>query len=418
MIIHEPEIRLENGEVLLSARVETHNHPGELPETVWYAYPDRYQDLVSLRSDAFLIALAPIAQVLGENLRIRGEVSPRLLYGVNECQQVFQGWAPAVFKHAEINADKISHAPPPLVKDQHASLFSGGVDSFFTLYQGLFPEPGLAIMPLTHGLFMQGSPDIPLAYPDKYRILSERYARLYAGLGLELITARTNLMQFSAHRIPFVLFLEAPTISCALALSPLLSGLLVPAGDGYRHYRGVSNGPLTPQYYCTETFRAKSAGGASLRLHKVAALSHWEPAQKNLRVCFGFMSKGKTANCSRCSKCMRTRMDLHILGRLEVMETFERSFGLRDYLRWGRWLETGHGWQEDIWNYCRKNRPAVLPSVALGLLLGYLRIFLKRILPERIKNWVFRYTAAADPHIMYEAGQPVVPTAHLEDQDS
>jgi len=417
MIIHEPEITLENGEVLLSARVES-GSAVDLPPALWYAYPEHYQGLVSPRADAFLIALAPIAQALGENLEIKGEVSPRLLYGVNECQQVFHGWDAGLFKPIEIVAQKISHAPPALVKNKFASLFSGGVDSFFTLHHGLFPESGWAVMPLTHGLFMQGSPDIPLAYPDKFRILSDRYTRLYTSLGLELITARTNIMQFSAHRIPFVLFLEAPTVSCAVALSPLLSGLLVPAGDGYKPYRMVSNGPLTPHYYCTETFQSKSHGGAYLRLQKVELLSYWEPAQKNLRVCFGFMSKGKTRNCSRCSKCMRTRMDLNILGRLDAVETFDQSFGLRDYLRWGRWLETGHGWQADIWDYCRRQRPALLPAVALGLMVGYARVILKRILPEWIKDWIFKYTAASDPHILYEAGQPAVPTAHLEDQDS
>jgi hypothetical protein len=418
MIIHEPEISLENGEVLLSARIETSNRSAGLPDTLWYAFPERYHRFVSRRADPFLTALILVAQTMGESLHLKGETSPRLLLGMNEYLQIFHHWDPTVYQRIEITSDKITPAPPALVKDQYASLFSGGVDSFFTLHQSMYPKVGQAEFPLTHGLFMQGSADIPLALPDKYRILSERYSRLYTELGLELITARTNLMQFSAHRVPFNSFLEAPTVSCAMVLNPLLSGLFTPAGQLYRRYKLTTTGPLTAHYNSTESFETKSSGGATPRLKKMEVIADWEPVQKNLRVCFGFSSKGKTTNCSRCSKCMRTRMDLHILGKLDRMDAFERSFTLSDYLRWGRWLETSHGWEKDVWNYCRAHRPALLPPLLLGLLIGNIRVYLKRYLPQRIVKWIFKYTAVADPHIMYEAGQPVVPTAHMEEQGS
>jgi hypothetical protein len=419
MIVHEPQISLQDGEVLLSARVETDHPTANIPEVLWYAFPERYQEHLSLRADPFLSALVLVAQAMGENLHLHGETSPRLLYGVTEYQQIFHHWNPALYKRIEITASKISPAPPSRVKDQYLSPFSGGVDSFFTLHQSLFPEPGQAAWPLTHGLFMQGSTDIPLAYPDKYRILSERYTRLYGALGLELITARTNLMQFSAHHVPFESFLEAPIVSCAMALSPILSGIFIPSGETYRRYRITSTGPLTPQYLSTESFESKSSGGTTRRLDKVEVISHWEPVQKNLRVCFGFfMSKGSTANCSSCSKCMRTRMDLHILGRLDAVETLDRSFTLGDYLRWGRWLEAGYGWEKNAWNYCRKHRPSLLPLLLLGIVIGYTRVTLKRFLPKPIRQWIFKYTAVVDPHIMHEVGQPVIHTAHREERES
>jgi hypothetical protein len=265
---------------------------------------------------------------------------------------------------------------------------------------------------------MHGSPDISLVYEDKYRILAEQYARMYAELGLELITARTNLMQFSAHRIPFVSFLEAPTVSCALALSPMLSGLLTPAGETYRRYSLITTGPMTAQHFTTESFESKESGAAYLRLQKVEMISQWEPVLKNLRVCFGFASKEKTTNCSRCSKCMRTRLDLNILGRLHMMETFDRNFTFLDYLRWGRWLEIGHGWEKNAWNYCRKHRPSLLPILLVGIVTGYIRAYLKRCLPHGIKKWIYKFTSGNDPHIKHEAGQPVVHKAEIDVQES
>ncbi len=213
MIIHEPETTLENNEVILSARVETDNHAVTFPQSLWYAYPEHYQSNISLRSDTFLAALVLIAQVLGEDLHLKGETSPRLLYGMEQYQQLFHAWNPGLFKQVQLSSEKITHAPPPKYPDQYIAPFSGGVDLFFTLHQALFPEPGLSSWPVTYGLFIHGSPDIALAYADKYQVLAKRYTQLFAELGLELVTIHTNLMQFSAHLIPFGLFLEPPLIS-------------------------------------------------------------------------------------------------------------------------------------------------------------------------------------------------------------
>jgi hypothetical protein len=407
MIIYEPEIKLENGEVVLSAPIETQKCHGSLPDRLWYAYPERCLDFVSLRSDPFLSAMVLIAQALGEDLHIKGDTSPRLLYGMNEYQQIFHYWDPQRFKRIEITASKTCPAPPPLFKDHYATLFSGGVDSFFTLHQGLFPKTGLATWPLTHGIIVEGSPDIPLNSSGKYQTLFENYQRLFEDLGLDLVVARTNLMQFSANRIPFALTLEAPTISCAMALSPLFRGLLIPSEEPYNHYRLKTAGSITPQYHNTEFFEAKSTGGAFSHLQKVEGISHWEPAQKHLVVCSSFISQAEVGNCSRCSKCMRTRFDLNILGKLDSMETLDRSFSLGDYLHWGRGLEMSQGWQKDVWNYCRQNRPRLLPLVALGLFIGYAHAALKRCIPQRMQQRIFKYTAVTDPHIMHEAGQLV-----------
>jgi hypothetical protein len=403
MIIHEPEIRLVNGEALLSARIETDHQAGSLPERLWFAYPECYAQYVSHRADAFLAALAQVAQVLGEDLHLKGEVSPHLLYGMQAYLEMFHYWQPSIFKQIDITAERTSQAPAPLVKDQFVSTFSGGVDSFFTLYQQFFPDHNLPSWPLTHGLFIHGCPDIALAYSEKFQVLAGRYTRLYDELGLTLVTARTNLMQFSAYRIPIVSFLEAPLASCALGLSHLFSGLIIPAGETYRRYRLTTSGPLTPHHFATETFEVISSGGVYVRLQKLDAIAGWQPARQNLRVCFNFAAKERAGNCSRCSKCMRTRMDLHLLGRLSSMETFERTFTWRDYLRWGRWLEIGHEWEKDIWRYCWEKRPGLLPAVLVGILIGFVRHYLKMASPRRVKAGIFRFTAESDPHKLHEA---------------
>ncbi len=167
----------------------------------------------------------------------------------------------------------------------------------------------------------------------------------------------------------------------------------------------MTAGPLTPHYFGTEAFDAKASGGAFKRLKKVETISQWEPAQNHLRVCFGFKSKERTENCSYCSKCIRTRMDLNILGRLKDFKTLRSPFSVLDYLRWGRWLEIGYGWEKNTWNHCVKHRPLLLPIVAIDVIIGYFRFGLKRILPGSLKKWIYKLISGPDPHIMHEFGR-------------
>lgn len=401
MIIHEPEIILAGGEVTLSARVETRDPSAGLPDTLWFKYPERFAPFVSTRADAFLSALILVAQTLGEPLQVAGEVSPRLLYGLDEYQQIFAHWKPAVFHAIQIHAPKLSPAPAASLPGQFACGFSAGVDSFFTLHQGLHPIPGKAAWPVTHGLFIHGSPDIPLLYQQKYQALVQPYVNIFTELGLDLITASTNLMHFSANRIEFKAFLEAPLIGCALGLSPLLSGMLMSAGRGYRPYSLTGTGPITAHLLHTEAFETQDSGSAFTRLEKILEIASWAPAQKQLRVCLGFQSDRVEANCSECGKCLRTRLDLYATGQLHRFETLKNTIGFRDYLRWGRWLDISFGWEKDLLKYARKQRKEMVLPLLVGISIGYVRGFLRKMLPYAVQRQIFKLTSNGDPHRLF-----------------
>ncbi|MGB9669123.1 MAG: hypothetical protein ACPL0B_01935 [Anaerolineales bacterium] len=84
MIIHPPQIELKEGKVILSADVEFSHSIQDMPKTLWFAFPEKYQEYVSSNCDAFASTLLPIAQLFGEDLEVRGEISPRLAYNLNE----------------------------------------------------------------------------------------------------------------------------------------------------------------------------------------------------------------------------------------------------------------------------------------------------------------------------------------------
>jgi hypothetical protein len=399
MIIHEPEILLAVGEIILQAHIETQNPTVGLPDVLWFKYPERYQNGISDRADTFLSALILVAMTVGEDLECKGDLSPRLFYAMEEYQQIFSRWLPKVFTPIHIQPANLS--PAPETSGQYASAFSGGVDSFFTLKQALYPDPGKPVWPIRYGLFIQGTPDIPLIYSQKFETFAKQYTALFNELDLELIPVRTNLMQFSANRIAFNPFLEAPIIGCALGLSPLLSGVFMPSGRLYERYRVTATGPITAHLLATEAFEPASSGAAYTRIRKTQAIADWAPAQKYLRVCFGFNSESTETNCSHCGKCIRTRMDLNMLGKLQNIATFEHSFGLKDYLNWGRWIEVGFGFETESWNYAINERKDLILPVLMGLLIGYIRFVLRRILPNSLKKQIFKFTSEGNPHQLF-----------------
>jgi len=102
MIIHEPEISSSNGEIVVSARIESAQGIPNLPKELWFAFPERFESWICDRSDAFLTALIKPAMVLNEPLEVRGIVSPLLAYNIYEYQRIYNSWFPKVLKLIEI----------------------------------------------------------------------------------------------------------------------------------------------------------------------------------------------------------------------------------------------------------------------------------------------------------------------------
>ena len=95
MIIHEPEITRSEGRVRIGARVEnTRRKKFSSPGDLWIEVDDRWGDYLSERSDPFLLIMIPMAMYLGEDVEVRGTISPRLLLGIRELQQIYSTWWP------------------------------------------------------------------------------------------------------------------------------------------------------------------------------------------------------------------------------------------------------------------------------------------------------------------------------------
>jgi len=383
MIVHQPEIQVQNGEVCVSARVETRNRYAHFPKILFYKFPERYAENVTDRADAFAAGLLLVAMNLGEDLHIRGSLSPRLFYGMEEYRNLFSVWWPDLFKPVNIESEVLEPLSVQNVKKGVISTFSGGVDSLHTLWRSLpqnQPIPGARV---THGLFIQGF-DIPLSQVDKFNQLREKFEALYAGLGLDLISAKTNLREFFVGRIEISKCQSALLSSAALTLSPLISRLYIPSTGADHYVMPHGTSLVGDRLFSTETLEVFHHCATYTRFEKYLEIADWDIAQNHLRVCLDIHGN-KSENCSNCWKCYRTMIDLDVLGKLEQFSVFRHPLTVMDYIRWGRWMKVGYGFEKTVLKHCWKVRKELLFPALMGISVGYFRDFLLKVLPQWVQ---------------------------------
>jgi hypothetical protein len=137
MIIHPPEVTQGNGEIKISAKVETSKAIPHFPDRLWFSFPESYQPDLTPRSEAFLLPLLVPAMYYQEEIEVRGSISPRLAVNLREFVYIYHrsfdlpltGFTASAFEAFE-----------PATKPEAVMLsFSGGVDSMYSLYMNL-PE--------------------------------------------------------------------------------------------------------------------------------------------------------------------------------------------------------------------------------------------------------------------------------------
>ena len=79
---------------------------------------------------------------------------------------------------------------------------------------------------------------------------------------------------------------------------------------------------LDPLYSSTD-LRIRHEGFLHTRLSKAKLLADWDVALQNLRVCNKFkLYRDGVLNCCSCEKCIRTMMELMVLGVLDKSGAF------------------------------------------------------------------------------------------------
>ena len=335
MIVHAPVKTVEKEQVCVAARFEMQKPIAYLPSSLWYRFPEGIADRINARADAFAPTALLVAMYAGEDLRICGEISPQLAYHLYEYLEVYHSWFPKLFKRVKIQYEQFAEPVPHREERVVGTAFSGGVDSFYTLWAHIRQNQPILSAQVTHGLFVHGL-DLRLDDKKNYQTTADVYDEVFRELGLELIQASTNAYQFSEFRINWTMFFGAPLIGAALLLGPWMQRFYVPSGmPSYTRLFPQGSSPLIDHLLSTESTEIVHHGSALSRHEKTSAVSAWTASHHKLRVCADKMRMHGVVNCCSCHKCYRTMVLLELNESLFYYNNFPRRMTFVDFIRWG-----------------------------------------------------------------------------------
>jgi len=108
MIIHQPETLKKDGGTILWAALEMDKQRDYFPPYLWYRVSDQYASYLKPQSDAFLVAALLAGMHFGEDIEVRGSVSPRLTYHLSEYQTLISVREPDTVQPIEIKYNYIT----------------------------------------------------------------------------------------------------------------------------------------------------------------------------------------------------------------------------------------------------------------------------------------------------------------------
>lgn len=333
MIIHSPEIFIEGEHATLKSRVEWHSLPSHIPEMAWFRYPAEHSKHLSEGSEMFAAALIQTAMFYGEDLEVRGAVTPRFAFGLHEYHNAFHAWFPALFKEIDIRFENTVSNQRDVEPSGIGLAFSGGIDSTYTLIRNLPDNQPLTDYQVQYGLFLQGM-DYSLDDGAAFEMASTRYQELFDRLGLHLIPVQSNVTAFTKYRIDLALTFGGPLIAAGLGLEKLLKRFYIASSFTYDQLQPVGSGPIVDPLLGTETMDIVHHGAAVRRFDKLREVVRWGGAKDTLRVCIRDPKPLDHLNCSHCGKCLQVMAQLELMGKQDDYSVLE-DFELGSFITWG-----------------------------------------------------------------------------------
>jgi len=317
MKIHPADVRESDGTITVAYRFESASRP-ELSDTLWFRVPAAWRDWLSPGPEPAAASLLMLAMALGEDLELAQPIRPLTHYGLGQCLDFFHLWFPQKLGRIRVTAP--AYAPAGRAGGRAVvSCFSGGVDSFHTVYDHLgdaAPNPAYA---LTHLFFAHGF-DIPIDDPSYEEVAAECEA-LASGWKLELIRLATNVRAFLDPHVPWVTSHGMAIAGCALLLSGGVRTFMIPSTNRQSLlFLPCGSNPVTDPVLGTETMQIVHYGCHRSRIGKIRDIAHRAEAQQYLRVCW--QNVEGVRNCGTCEKCLKVMMPLALEGVLERFTGF------------------------------------------------------------------------------------------------
>jgi hypothetical protein len=386
MIIHQPEVLKKDDHTIVWSKIEMDRRPNDFPEYLWYRVPDQDGCNLSMQSDAFLVPGLLAGMHFGEDIEVRGVVSPKLAYQLEEYQHVLHFRLSEYVQQVAIQYHKLQTIPQS--PSGVGTTFSGGVDSLFTLWEHLPGNESIPDFQITHGLFILGF-DIRFPDRDKYDLVFRKYQTGFEQIGVQLISLETNIVQLIIPRLYYPHFYGPVLAGCAHILGGLFKRFFIPSSRDYHQLEKwtSSSDPLSDPLLSSDQLCIIHHGATHRRVDKTAVIANWKFAQENLRVCFNKDYDESGLNCSRCEKCTRTMLPLYALGTLERFRTFKKPFrSNRDGLWVARKFNPTQGYVPESLMFVSKHKSDFLPWLLAAVVLGYVRYWILKLIPKPVRK--------------------------------
>jgi len=362
IVVGLPERReVGDGWAELAAPIDWGGENPGLPDRAYVSVPAAQAQFLATRSDPFFIFMLMTAMRLRRPLHVRGEVSARLGAGAAEFMRIFAAGHPGRYGVVPLEAEWTSR-PPERVGTAVATSFSGGLDSFHTLFRRT-REGILAGERVSHAIFISGFDFDPVEERAYYRAFAREYAETVAERGVELLLIETNFRRFFTN-VQWLTTHGCALAACAHALSGLIGAYWIPASIPGEEWRWPPWGTdaWTDYLLGSENLQILHDGLNLDRTQKAVELAGWDTFLRTLRVCLHPPPGGR--NCGQCEKCRRTMVHLEIAGCLDRATAFEEK-DRRD--PWSRVTWSRPGLNSTAWSTRREALAAGRPDVARKL---------------------------------------------------
>lgn len=334
--IRNPRIVASGTKARLVAEVRIDNDMHEL----WLEVDAKYdQFLCHERSDAFVLAFLTYAMRHGHDISFEAPMTDRLygqlvdqflpaLYKANSFTDEFKGDGRCGYRVrlSGPTAPEVSH---PVGGDRVGTGVSCGVDSLHVFSK--YRDVNLGCVWNVHGVV----PGETVERRQQAWANLQKSARSFCDyIHCELLVVDTN---FDRGCFPGLVWDGMTTngnLFLIFGLQKLWSKYYVASGYDIRDFRLLGAPWTDPAHYeyllfsmlALNGFVVRMDGVAQERIHKVADLAKYEPATHYLNVCHEITEDG--LNCSyRCSKCMRTMLNLDACGALDdFKEVFDVAY--------------------------------------------------------------------------------------------
>ncbi|WP_334064107.1 hypothetical protein [Alteromonas genovensis] len=228
-------------------------------------------------------------------------------------------------KHGGIDQSNLSVTSEQSTK-KTVALFSGGVDSFYTLLRRRTPKNEGTTLPVIgelHGILNVWGFDIPLDKEDEYREIENLLDSVSAAYGVKNHSVKTNIKQTRFSRALWGgLSHGAALAGIGHLFSNDYSELLIGSSHALPDLQRWGSHALTDPLFSSMGMTIVHDGANASRVEKTSLVAQSTYSLQKLRVCW---KHGAANNCSSCPKCLRTMTTLKLLGKEKEASSFDFS---------------------------------------------------------------------------------------------